>query len=156
MSTALLEDPRSPVLSSARLLTAADLVRLPTESAAGTVRYELDDGRLVTTAPPGEIHGAAESVLVGELFNQGQRAGYGRVRSGDVGILLRRSPDRVVGADVVFISTASLASRRSPEGYLLTLPELLVEIVSKNDTSTEVAAKVQGLLASVGARRLGC
>src|SRR5205807_1558342 len=39
-----------------RPLTAADLALLPEELATGTVKYELDDGRLVIMPPPGDIH----------------------------------------------------------------------------------------------------
>ena len=56
-------------------------------------------------------------------------------------IILRRNPDRVVGADAAFILSKSLPVRKSPEGYLLTIPELVVEVRSKNDSRPEIAAK---------------
>ena len=56
-------------------------------------------------------------------------------------IILRRNPDRVVGADAAFILNKSLPVRKSPEGYLLTIPELVVEVRSKNDSRPEIAAK---------------
>jgi hypothetical protein len=34
-------------------LTAADLAALPTDLPSGSVKYELDDGRLVPMSPPG-------------------------------------------------------------------------------------------------------
>jgi Uma2 family endonuclease len=43
--------------------------------------------------------------------------------------------------DAAFILSASLPVRRTPESYLETIPELMVEIRSKNDTMPEVAAK---------------
>jgi Uma2 family endonuclease len=52
------------------------------------------------------------------------------------------------GPDAAFICTKSLPVRRSPEGYLETIPELVVEFRSKNDTSPEVEAKVRGYLAA--------
>src|SRR5262249_24109445 len=56
------------------------------------------------------------------------------------------NPDRVVGADAVFIANASLPLRRSPEGYLETIPELIVEVRSKNDTGPQVEQKVSDYL----------
>lgn len=128
-----------------RLLTAADLALLPDELPSGPVQYELDNGRLVIMPPPGDTHGAVESNLVTEMKIQGERRGHGKVR-GEVGIILWRNPDRVVGADGVFISASSLPIRVSPEGYLETIPDLAVEIRSKNDSMTEVLAKVKDYL----------
>jgi Uma2 family endonuclease len=129
-----------------RLLTAADLAALPAELPSGPVLYELDNGRLIIMAPPGDIHGCVEANCVGEFRAQGQKRGLGKVRSGEVGIVLWRNPDRVVGADAVFIANASLPVRRSPEGYLETIPDLVLEIMSKNDTWAAVRKKVEDYL----------
>jgi Uma2 family endonuclease len=125
-----------------RLLTVADLAVLPSELPSGPVQYELANGRLVIMAPPGDIHGAVESNLATELKVQGERRGLGKARSGDVGVVLWRNPDRVVGADAVFIANGSLPIRRSSEGYLETIPDLVVEVRSPNDTLPEVQDKV--------------
>src|SRR4029453_14079913 len=74
--------------------------------------------------------------------------GHGKARSGEVGVLLQRNPDRVVGADAVFIANASLPLRLSPEGYLETIPDLVVEVVSKNDTRPYTRRKVEDYLAA--------
>lgn len=55
--------------------------------------------------------------------------------------MLRRNPDRVVGADAAFVLAKSLPVRRSKEGYLEPPPEIVIEVRSKNDTSNEVRAK---------------
>lgn len=54
----------------------------------------------------------------------------------------------MVGADAAFIINASLPIRRSPEGYLETIPDLVVEMVSKNDTRSYVAQKVSDYLSA--------
>src|SRR5713226_9077293 len=108
-----------------RLLTVADLAVLPSELPSGTVLYELDNGRLIIMPPPGDIHGAVESKVTVELAIQGERRGHGKVRCGDVGVILWRDPDRVVGADAVFIANRSLPLRVSAEGYLETIPDLI-------------------------------
>jgi Uma2 family endonuclease len=144
MSTAVLEPPvqtpRPAAIRGPRLLTAADLAMLPTSLSSGDVRYELDDGRLIIMPPPGDIHGRRQAKIVRFLDSEAEERGLGEVRA-EVGIVLRRNPDRVVGADAAFILATSLPVRRSKEGYLETIPEIVVEVRSKNDTSNEVRAK---------------
>lgn len=129
-----------------KLLTVADLAALPSELPSGTVRYELHRGVLVTMPPPGDIHGAVESNLATELKVQGERRGHGKARSGDVGIVLARNPDHVYGPDIVFITNARLPIRRTTEGYLETIPELIVEVRSKNDSLAALERKAQDYL----------
>lgn len=129
-----------------RLLTAADLAELPSDLPSGPVRYELDNGRLVLMAPPGDQHGAIEVKIGAALLYEGEYRGFGKVRAGEVGIVLWRNPDRVVGADAAFIASASLPIRRSPEGYLETIPDLVVEVVSKTDRPSRVRRKVEDYL----------
>jgi Uma2 family endonuclease len=128
-----------------RLLTAADLAVLPSDLPSGPVRWELDNGRLVAMAPPGYIHARCENRVAKQLGIQGEDRGHGQA-CGEVGILLRRNPDRVVGPDAAFIANQSLPVRLSPEGYLETIPDLVLEVRSKNDTQPEVDAKVNEYL----------
>lgn len=146
----LLSDPPTKrraraVPSSPRLFTAADLAALPTSLPTGDVRYELDDGRLVVMPPPGDIHGHHQSRLTTYLTVEGEFKNHGVAR-GDVGIILRRNPDRVVGPDAAFICNRSLPVRRSKEGYLETIPELVAEVKSKNDSQAEMKSKVEEYL----------
>ena len=145
MSTATLQPapvtPPPVPRPAQRLLTAADLAVFPTELPSGTVRYELNDGVLVVMSPPGFRHGRTAALIAAELLLQGERQGLGEA-SDEVGVVLGRSPDRVVGPDAAFILAKSLPARVSPEGYLETIPEFVVEVRSKNDTTPEVVAKV--------------
>jgi Uma2 family endonuclease len=129
-------------MSGERLLTVADLAALPPELPSGPVRYELDNGRLIIMPPPGDIHGGVEANFIGSYLYEGQKLGHGKARCGEVGIVLWRNPDRVVGADGAFITNASLPIRQSPEGYLETIPELILEVMSKNDSVPAVESKV--------------
>src|SRR5437773_237746 len=126
-----------------RLLTAADLADLPEVLPSGSVRYELEAGKLRIMAPTGDLHGGVEAVIAGVLLIHGQWEGHGQVRSGEVGIILAHDPDTVLGADAVFLTRDQLPARRSPEGYLETVPALVVEVVSKNDRPRKVASKVK-------------
>jgi Uma2 family endonuclease len=125
-----------------RPLTAADLAVLPTNLPSGRVRYELREGELRIMAPPGDEHGDVEFTIGLLLGIHGQEKGHGRGRSGESAIILKRNPDTVVGADAVFLTQDQLPPRRSREGYLETIPALVVEIRSKNDTNAEVSEKM--------------
>src|SRR5262245_21756326 len=131
--------------SSVKLLTVADVAALPKSLPSGDVKYELVDGRLIVTPPPGDIHGAVQAKISSSLIINGEARGQGKVRA-EVGLILRRDPDRLTGPDAVFVTTDSLPIRRSPEGYLETIPELVVEIRSPNDTGPEVQGKVDEYL----------
>jgi Uma2 family endonuclease len=143
-----LSPSRPPVDYVPRLLTVADVAELPSDLPSGPVLWELDNGRLLIMPPPGDIHGAVELNVASALKTQGELRGHGKARSGDVGIILWRNPDRLVGADAAFINNASLPIRRSPEGYLETIPELVVEVRSKNDTQPAIQRKVDDYLAA--------
>jgi len=136
--------------STEKVFTIEDLAALPVELPSGPVDYELDNGRLLTKVPPGDLHGAIQARIVTQLVIQGEQRGLGVARS-EVGIVLRRNPDRLVGADAAFIAKNSLPIRRSPEGYLETMPDLVVEVRSKNDAPSYVQRKVDDYLA-VGVR----
>lgn len=77
-----------------------------------------------------------------ELKIQGERKGHGKART-EVGVILWRGPDRVVGPDALFVGNKSLPIRLSSEGYLETIPDLVVEVRSPNDTQPEILRKVQ-------------
>src|SRR5690349_251333 len=128
-----------------RLLTVADLAALPNELPSGPVKYELDDGKLVLMAPPGGEHGRVQHRVGWVLAHYAERLGLGEA-FGEVGIILRRNPDRLVGPDAAFVATRSLPVRLSSEGYLETIPELVVEVRSKNDTVPELREKIDEYL----------
>jgi Uma2 family endonuclease len=130
------------------LFTLADLGLMPTDLPSGPVRYELHHGRLITMPPPGDIHGAVELKVAGALLVQGESAGLGKARCGEVTVVLGRNPDHVFGADAAFISNSRLPIRRSPEGYLETIPDLVVEVRSKNESLPATARKAADYLAA--------
>jgi Uma2 family endonuclease len=128
-----------------RLFTAADVAVMPERLPSGDVRYELHYGRLVVMSPPGATHGNLQTRIGGALLAQGEQKGYGKAYT-EVGIVLARNPDHLVGADAAFIMNRSLPAREAPEGYLETIPELIIEIRSKNDTTAEIKERVADYL----------
>jgi Uma2 family endonuclease len=142
MATVLVE-PQSPL--HPRLLTAADLAALPSDLPSGPVKYELDDGRLVLMAPPAGEHGRLQHRVGRVLDKHAENLGLGEA-FGEIGVILRRNPDRVVGPDAAFVVKRSLPVRMSPEGYFETIPELVVEIRSKNESPADVRGKAEEYL----------
>jgi Uma2 family endonuclease len=128
-----------------RLFTAADLAAMPTYLPSGSVDFELHHGRLVAMSPPGAIHGSIQNRIGAALFNQGEAKCHGKAFT-EVAVVLERDPDHVYGADIAFVAKQSLPARESPEGYLESIPELIVEIRSKNDSTSEIATKVADYL----------
>lgn len=98
-------------------------------------------------APAVDGHSIRQGRIFAELYSQCQKRGLGEARVEST-IILARNPDTVVVADVAFILAASLPVQRSREGYLITIPELVVEVRSKNDTLPYVQAKVHAYLAA--------
>jgi Uma2 family endonuclease len=142
----LLPEIDIPIQPAHRPLIVSDLEAFPSELPSGPVDYELDDGRLVLImAPPGDAHGAAQLNIGAYLKFWGEFKGHGQART-ETGLILWRGPDRVVTPDVMFAATKSLPLRTSPEGYWETIPELVVEVRSKNDSSNFLRRKVEHYL----------
>lgn len=140
MSTATLPRPR--IRPTSRLMTAGELAAMPAELDGHAVKYELYDGELIVMAPPGGEHGRKQAVITRLLMNHAEERGLG-VTFSEAGIVLRRNPDRVVGADAAFVLKQSLPVQYSREGYLITVPELVVEIQSNKDSDAELRSKCQ-------------
>ena len=147
MSTVIATSEILDFVPAPRLLTAADLAAMPDELPSGPAKYELEDGRLVVMPLPGGIHGAVNANIVFQLKLQGDRRGYGKTLA-ETGVILRKSPDRVVGPDCCFVLAASLPLDYSPEGFLTSPPPLVVEVRSKNDTPAELERKAGEYLAA--------
>ncbi|MFO0824063.1 MAG: Uma2 family endonuclease [Gemmataceae bacterium] len=137
--------PSSGFSPASPLLTAADVAKLPRTLATTDVKYELHDGRLIVMAPPGGIHGRRQARFTRYLVSEGEERGHGEAFA-EVGLLLRRKPDHLLGPDAAFVTTAQLPAQLTPEGYLLTVPSLIVEVRSKNDTDREIDEKVRAYL----------
>lgn len=129
----VIEEPRAAA-EGVRRLTVADLAALPSELPSGPVKFELDEGRLVQViAPPGSDHGRLQSRITVVLDKYAESLGLGECYA-EVAVILKRNPDRVLGPDAAFVAKRSLPVRTSPEGYLETIPEIVVEVRSKNES----------------------
>jgi Uma2 family endonuclease len=109
------------------LISGEELFRQPDSGAC-----ELVEGKIVPMTPTGYLHGAVEARLAARLLAWAEAEGRGRVLAGEVGIYVRRAPDTVRAADVVFLSEERFA-RCTSAGYLDVAPELVVEVLSPED-----------------------
>ena len=114
-------------------------------------RCELIDGRIVYMSPVGGEHSFVEFNIGAELRTFARQQKIGWVLGGEVGIFIRRNPDRIRGADVAFVSKKQLA--HPPRGFLEVAPELVIEIISPNDRWEDVRAKI-GDYFSIGVERV--
>ncbi|MBK5939266.1 hypothetical protein CCR96_08355 [Halochromatium roseum] len=121
---------------SHRLFTIEEL-----PDAVGDSLGELIDGRFFPMPPTGWPHASIEARMTSKLQQYVDANPVGVVLTGEVGIIIRRDPDTLRGADLAFVSQNRLA-RASPSGYLDVAPELVVEIISPNDRWTEITAKL--------------
>lgn len=125
-----------------RLFTLADLPNLPDELPSGPVKWELDFGRLIAMPPPGDDYSIFQATVITYMKMHGDFHGHGQTR-GEGMIVLQRDPDLARAPDASFIVAARLPVRTNASGYLLTIPDLVVEIRSPNDTLAELERKAQ-------------
>ena len=118
-------------------LTADDLLRLYSEG----VRGELIRGVLCETMPTGYEHGktvANLTILLGSFVKSRK---LGSLTASDSGVWLERDPDTVREPDVAYFSAEKMPSGVRVEGYAEVVPDLVVEVVSPNDSLSEVNDK---------------
>jgi Uma2 family endonuclease len=132
--------------ASDALITGEELARMPDHDLC-----ELIDGRIVPMSPTNPEHGRIELNIGAALRSFVSTQNLGIVMTGEVGIFTRRGPDRVRGADVVFISYEQYERRTKTRGFLDVAPELVVEILSPENTHIDMRQKVEEYLA-VGVR----
>lgn len=101
---------------------------------------ELVDGEIVTMTPTGAAHGKTEVRLARLLDEYVEKNSIGWVLSGEVGIITKRDPDRVRGADITFLPREQ--ATEIPDGFLTHAPELIIEIVSPNDRWNDIREKI--------------
>lgn len=92
--------------------------------------------------PANHRHGRYEGRLAKHLSIFVDQHKLGEGQTGEVGIYVRRDPDTVRAADVLFISHERLA-RAAPGDFLDVPPELAVEIVSPDDRWREIQRKIR-------------
>ena len=91
--------------------------------------------------PTSHIHGRIEGRFYRLLSDHVEPRKLGQVMVGEVGIYIRRNPDTIRAADVLYISNDRYAQLRSAS-YLDVAPELVVEVLSPDDSWQAVMRKL--------------
>jgi Uma2 family endonuclease len=129
-----------------KLMTAEEFEVLPGDGDGK--RYELIDGELREMPPTVNWHGEVE-ITLGTLLNVHVRAHrLGRVSCGEVLYIVRRNPDRVRAADIAFIRQERVPPFEARQHIMEVVPDLVVEILAKNDTVEEISARIDDWLAA--------
>ena len=114
------------------LITGDELARMPDHELT-----ELIDGRIVPLSPTNSEHGRIEFRVAALINSIVSTQNLGLIMVGEVGIFTRWNPDRVRGADIVFISHEQYDRRTKTRGFLDVAPELVVEILSPERPDTD-------------------
>ena len=127
-----------------KLITAAELLTMPNDGRAS----ELVRGRIVEMPPTQLPHGKvcfAIATIIGKYLDT-HDVGHGAVN--DCGIITRRDPDTVRGADAAFGTYMRLPKDRSTQGYWPVSPEIVFEVLSPSDRPGATLTKVSEYLAA--------
>lgn len=128
--------------SIATYTTAEQLLAIPDDGR----RYELVEGELRTMTPAGNEHGriAAELCSLVSAFVRKHR--LGAYFAAETGFLIQRNPDTVRAPDFAFITQQRMDEVGAVKGYWPGAPDLLAEVVSPNDSFSDVEQKALGWL----------
>ncbi|MFQ5455649.1 MAG: Uma2 family endonuclease [Nitrospirota bacterium] len=111
--------------------------------------YEIIDGERIDMTPTGFRHGKFEGIFSDLLRRHLGEKGY--IAVGEIGIVIARKPFRLRAADVVYVSKDT--SPEEPDGILEIAPDLIIEILSKDDTACSMNDKVRDYL-SIDVKRI--
>src|SRR5688572_16950714 len=125
------------VTTPTRLLTAEEYILLPDDGR----RTELRRGVVVYMNLPGFRHGEVCGNVYHYVDTFVRANKLGRTLSNDSGIITKRGPDTVRGADVSFYSYQRVPKGQSPVGYAGASPEVVFEVVSPSNTRLAIAEK---------------
>jgi Uma2 family endonuclease len=106
-------------------------------------RYELIKGDLIMMSPAGSEHGWIAGRIFVRLATHVENLDLGRAYAAETGFKISESPDTVRAPDACFVSHERLNTVVETRSYLPLAPDLVVEVVSPNDTSTDVEAKAE-------------
>lgn len=116
------------------LMTAEELLRLPDDGW----RYELVRGELKKMSPSGSQHGRIAARIIIHLGVHVEQHNLGAVYAAEAGFRIARNPDTVRAPDAAFVRAERVVET---PGYFEGPPDVVFEVVSPNDSYTEVNEK---------------
>ncbi|QIN83800.1 Uma2 family endonuclease [Rubrobacter tropicus] len=120
-----------------KTVTAEELLNMPDD---GT-RRELVRGELRETTPAGDEHGYLALEIAAELRNHVKANKLGRTYTAETGFKISSDPDTVRAPDAAFVGQERVEAAGRISGFRSGAPDLVVEVVSPNDRSSEVLDK---------------
>lgn len=104
-------------------------------------RYELVYGELKMMSPTGGLHGRV-AMRIGSMLEQHVRTNQlGEVFAAETGFLLSTDPDTVRAPDAAFVTAHNFQGLDEVREFLPVAPDLVVEVVSPSDSSSDVEEK---------------
>src|SRR5260370_14343060 len=126
------------------LLPGAEFAALPREGLG----LELIRGEIAALPPAFDDHGEASASVMALLGEYVRSQGLGGMYAA-TGFLIAEHPDTMRAPDLAFIQTNRVPSPGTP-GWVRVMPDLVAEVVSSGDRTTEVAEKVRMWLDASG------
>jgi Uma2 family endonuclease len=126
-------------ITQKRLLTAEEFFEFP--SPGDGSQQELVRGEIVVMPPPGILHGVTCSKVnrkIGVFIDAGLG---GTLTCNDAGFITERGPDSVRGPDISYWTKER--QNEAPIGYTEVAPDLVVELLSPSNTSTQIRDKLE-------------
>lgn len=128
--------------TTTRLITADELLTMPTYVNGSDRRYELIRGELKVMSPTKPLHGNVCARLTIRLGAFIEEHDLGETFGAETGFLVERDPDTVLGTDVAFVSRERLATVENVEKFFPFAPDLAVEVLSPGNTVKEINEKI--------------
>jgi len=117
---------KAQAMATETLITAEQFCEMPNDG----VPRELVRGAVIGMNPPGFRQGAICAAIARILGNYAVERKIGRVTTNDAGVITRRNPDSVRGADVAFYSYQRIPADQQPARYPARSPELVFEVLA--------------------------
>ncbi len=122
-----------------RLITAEELEKFPKANR----RHELVRGKLKTMTPAGFDHCMIGNELSFVLNQYVRPRKLGKIVGADAGFRIAKEPDTVRVPDVAFVVQSRIDAVGRTKRFWDGPPDLAAEVMSPNDTVSEVSAKAQ-------------
>ena len=111
-------------------------------------RCELMRGEVVRMSPTGGKRGVMGHRIGRLLGNWAEQQGIGLVFAAETGFKLATNPDTVRAAAVAFVLNERIPAAGVPDSFWEGAPDLAVEVLSPNDSASDVLDKVRDYLAA--------
>jgi Uma2 family endonuclease len=128
--------------TTTRLITADELLTMPTYVNGSDRRYELIRGELKVMSPTKPLHGVVCARLTVKLGAFVEEHDLGETFGAETGFVVERDPDTVLGTDVAFVSRERLETVETFEKFFPFAPDLAVEVLSPGNTVKEINEKI--------------